>query len=169
MFIFKRYVPIRNWDNMKPHILYTISTYFLFEFNLSNVLCLIALLLLEESNYIFSPSPSKLPSSDFSMVTTHLQFLNIYFTMAKRKFTTMVTPNNFETMIEYTLISSILNRICEMIKTPLEYPRNRTLLYPLKQLVEIKTWGSKWNKTNWQNKWMGGMVMGECEDWQRKS
>jgi hypothetical protein len=36
-------------------------------------------------------------------------------------------------------------------------------------LVEIKTWGSKWNKTNWQNKWMGGMVMGECEDWQRKS
>jgi hypothetical protein len=82
------------------------------------------------------------------MVTTHLQFLNIYFTMAKRKFTTMVTPNNFETMIEYTLISSILNRICEMIKTPLEYPRNRTLLYPLKQLVEIKTWGSKWNKTN---------------------
>jgi hypothetical protein len=41
--------------------------------------------------------------------------------MAKRKFTTMVTPNTLEIMIEYTLISSILNRICEMIKKPLEY------------------------------------------------
>jgi hypothetical protein len=44
--------------------------------------------------------------------------------MAKRKYTSMVTPNTLETMIEYTLISSILNRICEMRKTPLEYLRN---------------------------------------------
>jgi hypothetical protein len=58
--------------------------------------------------------------------------------MAKRKFTTMVTPNTLETMIEYTLISNILDRICEMIKTPLEYPRNPTLLNPLKQLLEIR-------------------------------
>jgi hypothetical protein len=28
--------------------------------------------------------------------------------------------------------------------------------------------GIKMEKTNWQNKWMGGMAMGECEDWQRK-
>jgi hypothetical protein len=66
------------------------------------------------------------------MVTTHLQFLNIYFTMAKIKFTTMVTPNTLETMIKYTLISSILDRICKMIKIPLEYPRNPTLLNPFK-------------------------------------
>jgi hypothetical protein len=47
MFISKKYVPIRNWDSMKPHILYTISTYFLFEFNISNLLCLGTFLLLE--------------------------------------------------------------------------------------------------------------------------
>jgi hypothetical protein len=52
--------------------------------------------------------------------------------MAKKKITAIVTPNTLETMIKYTLISSILNRICEMIKTPLEYPRNPTLLDPLK-------------------------------------
>jgi hypothetical protein len=52
--------------------------------------------------------------------------------MAKRKFTIMVTSNTLETMIEYTLISSILDRICEMIKTSLEYPRDPTLLDPFK-------------------------------------
>jgi hypothetical protein len=36
------------------------------------------------------------------MPITHLQFLNIYFIMEKIKFTTMVTPNTLETMIEYT-------------------------------------------------------------------
>jgi hypothetical protein len=41
--------------------------------------------------------------------------------MARKKFTAMVTPNTLETMIEYTLISNVLNRICKMIKTPLEY------------------------------------------------
>jgi hypothetical protein len=48
--------------------------------------------------------------------------------MAKRKFMAIVTPNTLETLIEYTLISSILDKICEMIKTPLEYPRDPTLL-----------------------------------------
>ncbi len=43
----------------------------------------------------------------------------------------MVTPNTLETMIEYTLISIILDRICEMIKMPLEFPRDPTLLDPL--------------------------------------
>jgi hypothetical protein len=47
MFISNKYVPIRNWDNMRPHILYTISTYFLFEFNLLNLLCLRTFLLFE--------------------------------------------------------------------------------------------------------------------------
>jgi hypothetical protein len=34
--------------------------------------------------------------------------------MARRKLTPIVPPNTLESMIEYTLISSILNRICEM-------------------------------------------------------
>jgi hypothetical protein len=29
--------------------------------------------------------------------------------------------------------------------------------------------GNGIKKENWQNKWMDGMVMGECENWQRKS
>jgi hypothetical protein len=58
----------------------------------------------------------------------------------------MVTPNTLEAMIKYTLILSILNKICKMIKTPLEYPRNPTLLNPLKQLLEIRTWGTEWKK-----------------------
>ncbi len=115
---------------MRPHIL--CSTYFLFEFSISNLLCLRAFLLIEESNCILSPSPPKLPRSNFFMATTHLQFLYIYVITAKRKFTTMVTPNTLETMIEYTLISSILDRICEMIKTPLRYLRDPTLLNPFK-------------------------------------
>ncbi len=148
MFISKRYVPIRNLDNMKSHILYIISTCFLLEFNLSSLLCLRAFLLLKESNCILSPSPPKLPSSIFSMVTIRLQFLNIYFIMAKKTFTAMATPNTLKTMIEHILISSILDRICKMIKTPLEYPRDPTLLDPLKQLLEIRTWGTKWKRQN---------------------
>jgi hypothetical protein len=48
--------------------------------------------------------------------------------MAKRKYIAMVTPNTLKTMIEYTLISSILDRICEIIKTPLKYLRDPPLL-----------------------------------------
>jgi hypothetical protein len=62
--------------------------------------------------------------------------------MAKQKFTRMVTPNTLETIIEYTLISSILNKICKMTTKPLEYPKNPTLLDPFKNLLEIKTWGT---------------------------
>ncbi len=144
MFISKRYVPIRNWNNMKSHILYTISTYFLLEFNISSLLCIGAFLLLKKTNYVLSSFPPKLRSSIFSTITIRLQFLNIYFRMAKKTFTTMATPNTLETMIEYTLISSILDRIWKVIKTPLEYPRDPTLLDPFKQLLEIKTWGTKW-------------------------
>jgi hypothetical protein len=36
--------------------------------------------------------------------------------MGKTKSTPNVTPNILESMIEYTLISSILHRICEMTK-----------------------------------------------------
>ncbi len=63
--------------------------------------------------------------------------------MATKTFTTMATPNTLENMIEYTLISSTLNKICKMIKSPLEYPRDLTLLNPFKQLLKIKTRGTK--------------------------
>jgi hypothetical protein len=62
--------------------------------------------------------------------------------MAKRKLSPIVAPNTLESMIEYTLISSILKRICEMTKQPLEYPRKNTRLDPLKHLFEIRTWGT---------------------------
>jgi hypothetical protein len=44
--------------------------------------------------------------------------------MARKKLPPIFTPNTLESMIEYTLISSILNRICEMTTKPWEYPRN---------------------------------------------
>jgi hypothetical protein len=62
------------------------------------------------------------------------------------KFMRMVTLNTLETIVIYTLISSILDRICEMTTKPLEYPRDLTLLDPLKNLLEIRTWGTKWKK-----------------------
>ncbi len=49
-------------------------------------------------------------------------------------------------MIEYKLISNILNRICEMTKKPLEYPKNDTNLDPFRHLLKIKTWGTKWKR-----------------------
>ncbi len=50
--------------------------------------------------------------------------------MGRRKLTLNVTPNTLELMIEYTLISSILNKICEIPKKTLEYPRDDTRLDP---------------------------------------
>jgi hypothetical protein len=58
----------------------------------------------------------------------------------------MVTLNTLETIVVYPLISSILDRICEMTTKPLKYPRDLTLLDPLKNLLEIRTWGTKWKK-----------------------
>jgi hypothetical protein len=46
--------------------------------------------------------------------------------MARKKLTPIFTPNTLESMIEYTLISSILNRICQMTTKPWEYPKNDT-------------------------------------------
>jgi hypothetical protein len=41
--------------------------------------------------------------------------------MAKRKLPAISTPNTLESVIEYILISSILDRICEMTTKPWEY------------------------------------------------
>jgi hypothetical protein len=81
--------------------------------------------------------------------------------MAKRKLSPIVKPNTLKSMIEYMLISSILDKICKMIKKPLEDPRDNTKLNPFKHLFEIRTWGTY--------RRMGGMVMGKCKDGQRES
>jgi hypothetical protein len=62
--------------------------------------------------------------------------------MEKRKLTLNVTPNTLESMIEYTLISSILIEFCEMKKKKLEYQRDDTKLDPLQHLLKIRTWGT---------------------------
>jgi hypothetical protein len=66
--------------------------------------------------------------------------------MAKRKISPTVTPNTLESMIEYTLISSILEIIYDMTKKLLEYPRDNTSMDPLRHLIKIKTWGTKWKR-----------------------
>ncbi len=62
--------------------------------------------------------------------------------MERRKLTPNVTLNILESMIEYTLMSSILDRVHEMTKKSLEYPKDHTRLNPLRHLLEIKTWGT---------------------------
>jgi hypothetical protein len=66
--------------------------------------------------------------------------------MAKRKLSPIVTPSTLESMIEYTLISSILEKIYEMKKKSSEYPRDNTKLDPFKHLLKIRTWGTKWKR-----------------------
>jgi len=66
--------------------------------------------------------------------------------MGRRRLTPNVTPNTMQSMIECTLISSILNRIREMTKKPLDYPKYDTQLIPLWHLLENKRWGTKWKR-----------------------
>jgi hypothetical protein len=61
--------------------------------------------------------------------------------MAREKLPSIFTPNTLELMIEYTLILSIMDRMCEITTKPWQYPRNDTWLLPLQHLLEIKTWG----------------------------
>jgi hypothetical protein len=85
--------------------------------------------------------------------------------MEKRKLTPNLTPNTLESMIEYALISSILNIICDMTKKSLEYPRDDTRLIPLQHLLKSITWGTKWKREiEKTNEW----AMGKCQDRQRK-
>ncbi len=82
----------------------------------------------------------------FLLLPLCLQLWNLYFIVGRRKLTPNVTPNTLESMIEYTLISSILDRIYKMTKKLLEYLRNDTRLDYLWHLFKIKTWGTKWKK-----------------------
>jgi len=58
----------------------------------------------------------------------------------------MVTPNTLETTIEYTFISSILDKICELTKKTFGIFKKSHLAKPLKHLLEIKTWGIEWKR-----------------------
>jgi hypothetical protein len=51
--------------------------------------------------------------------------------MERGKFPPIFTPNTLESMIEYTLISSILDKICEMTTKPWECQRDDIWLFPL--------------------------------------
>jgi hypothetical protein len=59
--------------------------------------------------------------------------------MAKGKFSPIFTLNTLESMIEYTLISIILEKICEMTTKPWECQRDDSWLLPFQHLLEIKT------------------------------
>jgi hypothetical protein len=51
--------------------------------------------------------------------------------MGRRKLTLNVTPKTLECMIKYVVVLNILNRICDMTKNLLEYPRDGIGLVPL--------------------------------------
>jgi hypothetical protein len=70
--------------------------------------------------------------------------------MAKGKLPPIFTPNTLESMIEYTIISNILDKICEMTTKPWECQR------------EFKTWGTKWKRTiDKTNEWATWQWMNE--------
>jgi hypothetical protein len=66
--------------------------------------------------------------------------------MAKGKLPPIFTLNTLESMIEYTLILGILDKIREMTTKPWEYPRDGTQLLPFQHLLKIRTWGTKWKR-----------------------
>ncbi len=98
------------------HIAYTSSSYFFIFVRSFNLFCLTPFLLLVESNFIFL----------LILLICLIYTTSLYFTMARGKLPPIFTPNTLESMIEYTLISSMLDRICEMTTKPWEYPRNDT-------------------------------------------
>jgi hypothetical protein len=73
--------------------------------------------------------------------------------VAKGKFSPIFTLNALESMIEYTLISSILERICEMSTNPWECQRDDNWLLLFQHLLETRTWGKEWKKIDKTNEW----------------
>ncbi len=94
------------------------------------------------SNTIFATCKIKLRFFpillNFQIYTTSL-----YFTMASEKFPPIFTPNTLESMLEYTLISSILERIYEMTQKLWECQKDDIQLFPFQHLLKIKTWGKE--------------------------
>jgi hypothetical protein len=60
--------------------------------------------------------------------------------MVKRKLSPTITPNTLESMIEYMLISNILEKIYEITKKLLKYPKDNTKLNSFMHLLEIRIW-----------------------------
>jgi len=70
--------------------------------------------------------------------------------MVRRKFSPIFTLNTLESMIEYTLISKILEKICEMSTNPWECERDDNWLLLFHHLLELEH-GGKMEKNNKQN------------------
>jgi hypothetical protein len=68
--------------------------------------------------------------------------------MARGRFPLIFTPNTLESMIEYTLISSIHDKICEMTTKPWECQRDDIQSLPLQHLLEIQNMGKRMEKNN---------------------
>jgi len=50
--------------------------------------------------------------------------------MARGKLPPNLTPNTLDSMIDYTLISSLLDKICEMTTKPCECQKDDNWLFP---------------------------------------
>jgi hypothetical protein len=72
--------------------------------------------------------------------------------MAKGKLPPIYIANTLELMIEYTLISSILDKICEMTTKPWEYPRIKHSIIPLLPSARNQNMGNKMEKNFFQNR-----------------
>ncbi len=83
--------------------------------------------------------------------------------MATGKLPPIYTPNTLDSMIGYTLILSILDKICDMTTKPWECPRDKHSITPLVLFVGNQNMRNKMENNNCQNRWMGGMAMGECK------
>jgi hypothetical protein len=82
--------------------------------------------------------------------------------MARGKLPPIFTPNTLESMIQYTLISSTLDKICEMTTKPWECQIDDIHLFPLKHLLQLKTWVTKWKrKFDKTNEWVAWQWVNE--------
>ncbi len=131
---------IRNKDNMKQpmtlHIAYNNEQF------LKRFFCSFSQLLV--FNMILVTCIIKLHFFPILLICP-IYTVSLYFIMATGKVSPIFTPNSLESMIEYTLILSILERICEMTIKPWECQRYDSQLLPLQHLLEIRTWRKEWN------------------------
>jgi hypothetical protein len=89
--------------------------------------------------------------------------------MARRKFSPIFTLNTLESMIEYTInLKHTWENMWDDTKT-LGMSKRWQLFTPPPTIVRNKNMGKRTEKNNWQNRWMGDLVMGKCKDRQRKS
>jgi len=74
--------------------------------------------------------------------------------MARGKLPPIFTPNTLESMIEYTLISNLLDSICETTTKPWECQKDDNWLFPFQHLFKIRTCGIEWKRSiDKKNEW----------------